>query len=655
MNVARLLFGRRLANRDARTRKMAAWEAVPALGLDALGSSAYGPEAALAVLAPLGAAAVGRYAGVVLLPVIVLLGVVYLSYLQTIRAYPQRGGAYFVAMHNLGTGPALLAAAALMVDYVLNVAVGISAGVAVIVTLRPSWHAHTLSLCLGVLVLITAVNLRGTPESGRAFALPTYVFVVSFLVILAFGAARALGVGEAPAAVAAAPVHAASAGEAAGAWLLLRAFASGCAAMTGVEAISNGMTAFRVPAIRHGRRTLTAIVALLMLLLAGVALLVPVYGVTAMDQTQPGYRTVLAQLAAAIVGEGWFYQVALCALVGVLTLSANTSFVAFPRLCRNIAEDGFLPKPFALPGRRLVLTVGVLYLAGCAAALLLVFGGITDRLIPLFAIGAFLGFSLSQAAMVMHWRSAAREARDPRERRRCRRRAVVNAVGALATTVVLAVVAVAKFGEGAWITLLVIPGMIALLLAVRRYYRRLERVTRERSPLCFEDARPPRVLVAVEQWDRLAANALAFGVSLSPDVVAVHLTDLEGSRGDAHLDELRRRWRRDVEQPAAAAGRAPPRLRVLRAPYRTMHAPLLRLVREFEREDADRRIAVLIPELIHQRWYQTLLHSRRARRLRARLLREGGPRLTVVSVPWYLEAPRAAGGGEERADAPASR
>lgn len=643
MKLARLVLGPRLANRDAHTRKMTAWEAVPALGLDALGSAAYGPEAALAVLAPLGVAAVAHYAGAVLLPVIALLGVVYLSYLQTIRAYPQRGGAYFVAMRNLGTGPALLAASALMVDYVLNVAVGISAGVGVLVSLLPAWHGHMLPICLGVLVLITAVNLRGTPESGRLFALPTYAFVASFLAILAIGAARALSSGgAAPAAVA--PPPAPSAGEAAGAWLLLRAFASGCSAMTGVEAISNGMTAFRAPAIRHGRRTLTAVVGLLMLLLAGVALLVPAYGVAAMDQTQPGYRTVLAQLAAAIVGDGAVYQVALWALVGVLMLSANTSFVAFPRLCRNIAEDGFLPRPFALPGRRLVLTVGVLYLAGCAGALLVAFDGITDRLIPLFAIGAFLSFSLSQAAMVAHWRREARDEDDPRERRRCRWRAAINASGAVATSVVLAVVSVAKFEEGAWITLLVIPGMIALLRVVHRYYGRLERRSRASSPLRFDRAQPPRVLVAVERWDRLAANALEFGSALSPDVVAVHLTDLDGPSGDASLDELRRRWHDDVEKPAAAAGRAPPRLRILKAPYRTMHEPLLGLIRDFERDEPQRRIAVLIPELVRQHWYQTILHGRRAQRLRSRLLRDGGPRLTVVSVPWYLEAPDAASG-----------
>lgn len=639
MKLARLVLGRRLANRDVRSRKMAAWEAIPALGLDALGSSAYGPEAALAVLAPLGAAASGHGA-LVMLPVLALLMVLYLSYRQTIRAYPERGGAYVVAARNLGTLPALLAAAALMVDYVLNVAVGISAGIGVLVSLWPAWHPHMLALCFGVLALIMAVNLRGTPESGRVFAVPTYVFVASFLTILAIGVVRTLLASGRPSAVVPPPLLPATAAAGASTWLLLRAFASGCAAMTGVEAVSNGMTAFRAPAIRYGLRTLTAIVVLLGLLLAGIAALVPAYCVGAMDQTRPGYRTVLSQLAAAIVGGGVLYQVSLYALVGVLTLSANTSFVAFPRLCRNVAEDGFLPRPFALPGRRLVLTVGVLYLAGSAGALLFVFGGITDRLIPLFAIGAFLSFSLSQAAMVVHWRRAAGEAGDARERRRCHASAAINASGAAATTLVLVIIIVGKFAEGAWITLLVIPSVIALLLAVSRYYRRLESLSHRSGPLNFAAIRPPRVLVTIEQWDRLAANALEFGIAVSPDVVGVHLTDLEGPSADVHLEILLERWHRDIEEPAQANGLPSPKLLVLKAPYRTMHAPLLALVRRFETEEPGRRIAILIPELVRQRWYQTILHSSRAQRLRTRLLREGGSRLTVVSVPWYLEAPQ---------------
>jgi amino acid transporter len=286
-----------------------------------------------------------------------------------------------------------------MIDYVLNVAVGISAGVAAVVSAVPSLHPYILPLCLGILLLITLVNLRGTLDAGRAFALPTYAFVASFAVILAIGIGKAALAGGHPQAAVPPPALSRET-EAASLWLLLRAFASGCTAMTGVEAVSNGMSAFREPTVRYGHRTLAAIVAILAAFLAGIAYLTTVFRIGAMDQTQDGYRSVLSQLAAAVTGTGVFYYTAMASVLSVLALSANTSFVDFPRMCRLVAEDGFLPKPFAIAGRRLVFSVGILYLAAGAGSLLVLFGGITDRLIPLFAIGAFLTFTLSQAGMV---------------------------------------------------------------------------------------------------------------------------------------------------------------------------------------------------------------------------------------------------------------
>ncbi|HEY0180071.1 MAG TPA: APC family permease [Dokdonella sp.] len=642
MDLGKLLLGRRLANRDARERKIGTFEAVPAMGLDALGSSAYGPEAALAVLAVLGTAGT-HWLRPVTLPIVALLVILFVSYRQTIRAYPHQGGAYYVARCNLGVLPSLFAAAALMIDYVLNVAVGISAGVAVLVSLLPSLHAHTLALCLGVLALLTLTNLRGTQESGRLFALPTYTFIASFVAIVVIGTARALAAGGHPAALTPPPApHAGAAVRGASLiWLLLRAFASGCTAMTGVEAVSNGMGAFREPSVRYGTRTLALLVLVLGVLLAGIAYLAPAYGVAAMDQTRPGYRTVLAQIAGAVLGHGALYAIALVALVCVLTVSANTSFVAFPRLCRSVAADGFLPQPFAVSGRRLVYTVGVLYLAACAGVLLLAFGGITDRLIPLFAVGAFLSFTLSQAAMVAHWRTCVREAKSAVERRRHRVRAAINATGATTTALALAVIVVAKFAEGAWITVLVLPCVIGLLLAIRSYYAEVERLFRGLAPLALEGAQPPVVLVAIEHWNRLAAKALEFGIGLSPDVVGVHLTELEGPEDDERERTLRERWREHVEAPARAAGLRAPPLRLVQAPFRTIHEPLLALIREIEAEQPQRRVAVLIPELVKQHWYQQVLHSHRGRRLRAGLLRHGGSRVTVISVPWYLDEPGA--------------
>jgi amino acid transporter len=337
--------------------------------LDGLGSSAYGPEAALTILIPLGAASLS-YIGWVMEPIVALLAILFASYWQTIRAYPYNGGAYIVAKENLGLNASLLAAAALMIDYVLNVSVGISAGVGALVSALPELHPHILWLCVGILLVITLINLRGTQESGRLLAVPTYVFVASFAIILSRGTFKALASGGHPQPVVR-PPGLPEATEAVSVWLLLRAFASGCTAMTGVEAVSNGMSAFRAPAVRH--RTLTAIVAILGLLLIAVAHLSTVYGIGAMDQTQTGYQNVLSQLCGAIVGRGALYYIAIGSLLCVLALSANTSFVGFPRLCRTVAEDRFLPKSFAIAGRRLVFSVGILYLAACSGSLLLFF------------------------------------------------------------------------------------------------------------------------------------------------------------------------------------------------------------------------------------------------------------------------------------------
>ncbi len=400
------VLGRKLANREVEGERLGVFAGVPAMGLDGLGSAAYGPEAALAVLVVAGTAgnaAVVPITGVVL----VLLAILYFSYRQTIAAYPNNGGSYIVARENLGAGAGVLAASSLMVDYMLNVAVGISAGVGALTSALPSLQPWTLPLCLAILVLLTVVNLRGTKESGLAFGLPTYVFVASLVVALGLGIWRA-SQGEAPVVDPAAPAQAAAG--TVGLWLLMRAFASGCTPMTGVEAVSNGVSAFQEPRVATAHRTLTAIVVTLGVLLAGIAVLARHWNIGAMDQTKDGYRSVLAQVVSAAVGQGPLFWVAIASTVAVLSLSANTSFVGFPRLCRMVAEDGYLPRAFAIPGRRLVYSAGVLFLTGGSGALLTAFGGITDRLIPLFAVGAFASFTLSQAGMARHWRRQARRA-----------------------------------------------------------------------------------------------------------------------------------------------------------------------------------------------------------------------------------------------------
>jgi amino acid transporter len=637
MNLTRLLLGRPLANRESGERKIGALEGVPAMGLDALASAAYGPEAALTILIPLGAAGLVYLRGI-MAAILLLLTLLYISYRQTIRAYPSGGGAYTVARETLGAEVSLFAAAALMIDYVLNVAVGISAGVGALTSAIPALQAHTLALCLAILLLITLANLRGLPESGRLFAVPTYLFVASFLALLALGIARTIVADGHPAPVAPPPaLPGATAGVSL--WLLLRAFASGCTAMTGVEAVSNGVSTFREPRVKHGHRTLTVICGVLGVLLAGIAYTASAYHVAAMDQTKPGYQTVLSQLAGAIAGRGLVYDVAIGSVLCVLVLSANTSFVGFPQLCRLVARDDYLPRPFAAAGRRLVFSVGILYLAAAAGILLTAFGGITDRLIPLFAIGAFLAFTLSQAGMVLHWRRVIAAASARSERRRAGVRLAVNAAGALATGVALAIIVVAKFAEGAWITLLVIPAVIILLKRVKRYYVRLAASLKEDGALDFRRVEPPIVLVMCDGWSRPTRRALNFACRLSRDVAAVHLTALEGPESPDDRS-LRRHWRRQVEEPAERAGAEPPRLVLLPAPYRRVEGPLLKLIQETEQRHRARLVAVLIPEMVKRSWWQHLLHAHRGWRLRRALLRHGGSRTVVIDVPWYLEEPK---------------
>ena len=633
MSLITLLLGRRLANREAEGRRIGALEGLPAMGLDGLGSASYGPEAMLTVLAVGGAASLGVVQPITWV-ILALLAILFASYWQTIAAYPNNGGSYIVARENLGERAALLAAAALMVDYMLNVAVGISAGVGALTSAVPALHDYTLSLCLGILVALTLVNLRGTRESGLALAIPTYLFVASLLTILAVGIWHAKsGGGQLHPVVK--PPDIAKATAPISLWLLLRAFAAGCTAMTGVEAVSNGVGAFREPTVKYAHRTLAAIVIILGLLLAGIAYLAHSYGIAAMDETKPGYQSVVSQLTAAVTGRGWLYYTTIGSVLAVLCLSANTSFVGFPRLCRGVAADEYLPKAFAIPGRRLVYTIGILFLAAGAAALLALFGGITDRLIPLFAVGAFLSFSLSQAGMAVHWHRQGRGNAD-------RGRKLINGVGAAATSTALAIILVAKFTEGAWLTLAVIPLTRWLLLLTRRYYAGLERQVLDGSQarMKLDDHAPPSIVIPLERWDRMAHRAVHMAARLSPDVVALHLTDLQGPDADEHETKLRGEWSDLVEAPARAAGLSVPTLLIEDSPYRSMLAPLLREMEALRQRCPKRPVIVILAELVGGSWWEAALHTGRTQRLRASILRHGGPDVSVLVVPWQLDPPR---------------
>jgi amino acid transporter len=467
------LFGRPLSSEEDVTQRIGPAAGIPVFGLDALSSAAYGPEAALTILIPLGLAG-SAYIVPISLTIIVLLSIVYFSYRQTIAAYPSGGGSYIVASANLGERAGLLAGASLMLDYILNVAVGISAGVGAIVSAVPALQPQTLGLCLLILGMLTLVNLRGVREAGLVFMAPTYVFVACLGGVIVAGLFRTLANGGHP--VPAAPIP--RPGPAIGAvslWLLVKAFSSGCTAMTGVEAVSNGVQVFREPRVKNARTTLTIIISILILLLAGIAYLCRAYGITATPPGRSGYESVLSQLTAAVSGRGVFYFATMAAVLTVLALSANTSFADFPRLCRAIAEDGYLPYLFTIRGRRLVFSFGVYALAILAGLLLITFKGVTDRLIPLFAVGAFTAFALSQAGMVMHWKKSGGQG--------ARSSILVNGVGAVATGLTTCLVIVAKFTEGAWITVLAIPGLMLLMSSVHRHYQTIIRETASHEPV----------------------------------------------------------------------------------------------------------------------------------------------------------------------------
>ncbi|HJT16422.1 MAG TPA: APC family permease [Thermoanaerobaculia bacterium] len=588
---------------------------MPFLGLDGLASAAYGPEAALTILIPVGAAGL-RLIGPITAVILGLLAILYLSYRQTIGAYPNGGGSYIVAKENLGTRIGLLAAAALLLDYMLNVAVAISAGVGALVSAVPELHGHILPLCLGVLALITFVNLRGVRESTVAFGIPTYAFVASLGLVVLLGVVKTIVSHGHPHAIVAPPPLEASA-SAIGVWVVLRSFASGCTAMTGVEAVSNGVPVFKEPSVHHARKCLTIIVVILGGLLAGIAFLARAYGISAMDQTKAGYQSVLSSLVAAVVGRGPLYYFALASILLVLMLSANTSFAGFPRLCRIIAEDDFLPHALANVGRRLVYSAGIVTLAIIAGFLLIVFGGITDRLIPLFAIGAFGAFTLSQAGMVMHWNRV-----DARGHWVA---LSINVVGALTTAAALAIIIIAKFTEGAWISLLLIPAMLVLFYAIKRHYEFVAaQMQFGTAGDLAPDREPPVVVVPIKRWDNLTAKALRFGTAISDNVIAVHVVIDKAS-----ADALRADWARHVEGCS-------PQLVLLPSPYRRLFSPLVKYVEKLRQEQRG-MIAVILPDLVEGSWWQYLLHTHRADVLRSLLLMRGHQRVVVISVPWYLE------------------
>jgi amino acid transporter len=620
MSFFNLVAGKPLATSEERAEHIGPIAGIPVFGLDALSSAAYGPEAALTLLIPLGVAGIAHIVPISF-AIIALLAIVYISYCQTIDAYPHGGGSYTVAAENLGETAGLFAAAALMIDYILNVAVGISAGVGALISAFPSLQPHTLALCLLILFVLTVINLRGVKDTGRAFLVPTYLFIGTLLTVILVGTIRTVLAHGHPTPVIS-PPHLPMVALALSPWLLLKVFASGCTAMTGVEAVSNGVGAFREPTQRNAKRTLTIIIVLLMVFLGGIALLCRAYNIGATDPTGAGYQSILSQLISAVIGRGWFYYVGIGSILLVLALSANTSYADFPRLTRAIAQHNYLPHVFLIRGRRLLYSHGIYALVGFSAVLLVIFGGVTDRLIPLFAIGAFLAFTLSQAGMVVHWM------RQPGPR--SIHRIVINAAGATATGITLLVVLVAKFTDGAWITALLVPALILLMIGVRRHYDGVEKEINIDRPMHVDNLSHPLVVVPIDRWTRITEKGLRFAMKLSDRVEGVHV-DAEEVRGS--VEEM---WQRNVITPIEHAGLPVPKLVFLPSPYRFVLMPLVNYVLQLEQDHPECQIAVLVPELVVKHWWQTPLHNQRAQLLKLLLLVRGNPRVTVINIPWYL-------------------
>jgi amino acid transporter len=622
MNILDLIVGKPLKTSDERAEQIGAAAGVPIFGLDALSSAAYGPEAALSLLMPLSLLGL-RYIMPISFAIIALLIIVFFSYRQTIAAYPSGGGSYTVARFNLGTSAGLLAAAALLADYILTASVGVSAGVGALISALPRLQPHTVEICVGILAVVTIINLRGVREAGVAFMVPTYLFVGALIITIAAGLIRAAASAGHPVPITS-PPPAPPVTQAVTYWLLLRVFASGCTALTGVEAVSNGVKAFREPAVKNAQRTLTIIILILAILLAGISYLVKIYGITATDPGQPGYQSILAMLIAAVFGKGIFYYVAIASILVVLSLSANTAFADFPRLCRAIAQNNYLPHLFAQRGRRLVYTQGIVVLALLSGFLLAVFGGVTDRLIPLYAVGAFLAFTLSQAGMVQHWRKV----RGPH----WRKSAFINGFGALVTGVTTMVVLVAKFTEGAWITLLFVPLVILLFRQVRRHYHNIAMATACPCPVePRATATPPIAVIPIDRWSVLTKRGLEFACRVSTDVIAVHVELAE------HSELLRDDWERYVEAPFRVAGTQPPTLAIVPSPYRFVVVPIVQFVLDLSEKHPNRQIVVVIPELVEDRWYEYFLHNQRARLLEWTLLVRGNERIFTVSSPYHLQ------------------
>jgi amino acid transporter len=599
----RLLVGEPIPSHLAHHERLSRFTGLAVLSSDPLSSVAYATEEILRVLVLVGIGTL-TLATPIAFVIASILAIVVFSYRQTIHAYPGGGGAYIVAKDNLGETPALIAAAALLIDYVLTVAVSIAAGVAAITSAFPQWHVNRVELTLAFVLVLTLGNLRGIRESGRIFALPTYLFVVSLLTVIAVGAWRAFTGGIQPIA-AADPIQ--PAGSTLTLFLLLTAFSNGCTAMTGVEAVSNGVPAFKPPEARNAAATMLMMAVLSITMFIGITLLAHAYHVIPSEQ-----ETVVSQIARGVFqGRNWAYYVVQAGTMLILVLAANTAYADFPRLASILARDRYVPRQLMNQGDRLAFSNGIIGLSVFASVLLIAYGGDTHSLIPLYMIGVFVSFTLSQAGMVIHWRRL----KGPG----WRTSAVINGFGAVVTGLVLLVVALTKSREGAWIILLLIPVHVTMFRITRRHY---DEVARQLSLEGWTNGTRHRntVLVPMSGVHRAVVQALAYAKTLSPDVKAVYV-----SIDPAATDQLRRQWKK--------WGDGVP-LVVLESPYRSLMEPLLEYIDQVDAAQPNDFVTIVLPEFVPARWWHHVFHNQRALLIKGALLFR--PNVVVTSVPFHL-------------------
>jgi len=602
----RVLFGRPLSNEEELIERLPKWKALPVFSSDVMSSVAYATEASLFTLLGAGTLAFGW-----LLPIsfaiVGVLALVTLSYRQTIRAYPNGGGSYIVAHANLGVLPGLVAAAALLTDYVLTVAVSVSAGVQALYSAFPVLTPIAVPLIVLSILLVMAVNLRGLRESGTIFAAPTYIFLGSALLMIGLGILRTL-LGQPPQVTDVLPVHVTA--ETFGLLLLMRAFADGCSAMTGTEAVANGVPAFKPPEWQNARTTMLVMSILLGTMFLGTSFLAHVTGALPAASGE----SVLSQIGRSVYGPGPLWYLLQLSTMGILVLAAQTSFADFPRVASILARDGYMPRQFAFRGERLAFNAGIVALAIVSILLVVAFGGRVEALIPLYAIGVFTAFTLSQAGMVRHWFTERGSG--------WRRSAFFNGLGATTTAIVVVIFAIAKFALGAWIVLVVVPILIALMLFVHHEYEAESHGLAVRVDARIpQPNRPQHVVVAAPIFSRAVVQAIRVAQTMGREVEVVHVT--------ADLDEGER-FRERVEAQIEGVT-----VVVVESPYRSLVNPFVRYLETSQAEHLDEVTVVLIPEYVPRHWWDRILYNQNAHRIRDALV--GRRDFVVLDVPYRRE------------------